>query len=193
MTEQSETLPAPVLSDAEQRWRLNERQALAISKASTAVPKAFSGKPGDIMAVWMMADELGISRMAALRGMYVVNGKPQLSGDLLLAVARGAGCKVQEDIEDTTPKDAKPGTPLQITAYCTVTLPDGEQVVAQYNVQDAIQADLWGKTDPWRKYPKRMLQMRARGFALRDAVPHLLAGVYAPGEIIDVTPEEVAV
>lgn len=176
------------LEPSEIAWRLDERKALGIAKAGAAVPKAFQGRPGDILAVWLMADELGFSRMAALRSMYVVNGKPQLSGDLLLAVARQEGCRVSERIEYTDPEKQDPN---HAVAVCEVTLPGGEQIAATFSAADAVRAGLWGGSDPWKKYPLRMLQMRARGFALRDAIPHKLAGCYAPGELIDVTPQEV--
>ena len=180
--------PPPALSTEEMAWRLVERKAANLSRASEAVPKAFRGKGGDIVAAWMMADELGIGRMAALRGMYVINGRPQLSGDLLLAVARGAGVKVSERIEER--RDEETGE-VELVAVCEATLASGEQVAATFTTSDAKIAGLWASSDPWKKYPRRMLQMRARGFCLRDAVPHLLAGAYAPGELIDVTPEEV--
>ncbi len=178
--------PVAALSPAEAAWRLTERQAVAISRATDGVPKHFRGKPGDIVAAWIMADELGISRMAMLRSAFVVNGRVQLSGDLLLAVARGAGVKVSERIEDGEAEG-------ELVATCEATLPGGETVAASFSTGDAQAAGLWGSSDPWRKYPKRMLQMRARGFCLRDAVADKLAGVYAPGELIegeavDITP-----
>lgn len=182
----------PQLDRSEIAWRLDERKAMGIAKASAALPRAFQNKPGDVLAVWLMADELGLSRMAALRGMYVVNGKPQLSGDLLLAVARAEGCRVSERIEYGRNAEGEPDEDVnRATAVCEVTLPGGELVAAAFSAGDAVRAGLWGSTDPWKKYPLRMLQMRARGFALRDAIPHRLAGCYAPGEIVDVTPHEV--
>ena len=75
------------------------------------------------------------------------------------------------------------------TAVYAAVLPSGETVTRSFSKQDAINAGLWGGSDPWKKYPRRMLQMRARGWCLRDAVPHLLAGVYAEGELIDITPD----
>lgn len=174
------------MSQAEIDWRLDERKALALSKATVAVPKHFAGKPGDIMATFIMADELGVSRMAALRSMYVVNGKVQLSGDLLLAIARANGVKVREEYhDDSDPEDPNP------KAICAAILPDGQECVQTYTRRDAERAGLWNSNDVWRKYPQRMLQMRARGWCLRDAIPDKLAGVYAEGEIIDVTPLEV--
>ena len=179
---QSTTNGLPALSLPETNWRLAERQAAVMGKASEAVPKAFRNKPADIMAAWLMADELGISRMAMLRGAYVVNGKPQLSGDLIMAVARGAGVKVTETLE-TVASDIE-GEEVPV-AICKAELPNGEVVSATFSAIDAQMAGLWGGSDAWKKYPQRMLKMRARGFCLRDAIPHLLAGVYTEGEIIE--------
>jgi len=192
---QTETDVVPVtaapqyqMTTREMEWRLDERKAAVLGKASEAVPKAFRGKPGDIMAVWLMGDELGISRMAMLRGAFVVNGKPQLSGDLLMAVAKANQVRVLEKV--TTDPDTG-----EMIATCTAIMPGGDETTVEFSQADAVLAGLWGSTDPWRKYPKRMLQMRARGWCLRDAIPDKLAGVYAEGELEtpamrDVTPGE---
>ena len=50
---------------------------------------------------------------------------------------------------------------------------------------DAKRAGLAGKSGPWTQYPRRMLQMRARGFALRDAFPDLLRGLVTAEEAMD--------
>lgn len=54
----------------------------------------------------------------------------------------------------------------------------------RFSVEDAKRAKLWGKAGPWSDYPKRMLQMRARAFALRDAFPDVLGGLYLTEEWI---------
>jgi len=59
----------------------------------------------------------------------------------------------------------------------------------RFSVEDAKRAGLWGKQGPWQAYPKRMLQMRARGFALRDAYPDVLKGLITTEEAQDY-PEE---
>ena len=67
---------------------------------------------------------------------------------------------------------------------------DAEPVVSRFSMADAKRAGLAGKTGPWTQYPKRMLQMRARGFALRDAFPDLLRGFVTAEEAQDYpTPE----
>jgi hypothetical protein len=58
-------------------------------------------------------------------------------------------------------------------------------VVAKFSVEDAKRAGLWGKQGPWSAYPKRMMQMRARGFALRDAFPDVLKGLISAEEAQD--------
>jgi hypothetical protein len=57
--------------------------------------------------------------------------------------------------------------------------------VTQFSVADAVRAGLWGKSGPWTQYPKRMLQLRARGFALRDAFPDVLKGLVTAEEAQD--------
>jgi hypothetical protein len=64
--------------------------------------------------------------------------------------------------------------------------------VVQFSVTDAKKAQLWGKGGPWSQYARRMLQMRARGFALRDAFPDVLRGLITAEEAQDYpTPEPV--
>jgi len=58
-------------------------------------------------------------------------------------------------------------------------------VETRFSVEDAKRAGLWGKGGPWTAYPKRMLQMRARGFALRDAFPDVLKGMISVEEAQD--------
>jgi len=60
-----------------------------------------------------------------------------------------------------------------------------KSTVVRFSVADAKKAGLWGKTGPWTQYPKRMLQLRARGFALRDAFPDVLKGLVTAEEAQD--------
>jgi hypothetical protein len=68
-----------------------------------------------------------------------------------------------------------------------------EPTVVRFTVADAKKASLWGKAGPWTQYSKRMLQLRARGFALRDAFPDVLKGLITAEEAQDYPkPEPVA-
>ena len=62
-------------------------------------------------------------------------------------------------------------------------------VVGKFSVADAKLAGRWGKAGPWKQYPRRMLQMRARGFALRDAFADALKGIQSAEEVQDIPTE----
>jgi hypothetical protein len=50
---------------------------------------------------------------------------------------------------------------------------------------DAKRAGLAGKSGPWSQYPERMLALRARGFALRNAFADALRGLITAEEAQD--------
>ena len=58
-------------------------------------------------------------------------------------------------------------------------------ITSTFSVADAKAAGLWGKQGPWSQYPKRMLAMRARGFALRNAFADVLRGLVTAEEAQD--------
>jgi hypothetical protein len=70
-------------------------------------------------------------------------------------------------------------------AVCVAKRKNRTEVISKYSVEDAKRAGLWNKQGPWTQYPKRMLQMRARGFALRDAFPDVLKGLITVEEAQD--------
>ena len=63
---------------------------------------------------------------------------------------------------------------------------DPHPVEGRFSMADAKRAGLASK-DVWKSYPRRMLQMRARGFALRDAFPDVLRGLVTAEEAADYT------
>lgn len=67
--------------------------------------------------------------------------------------------------------------------------------VSRFSVADAKKAGLWGKSGPWTQYPQRMLTLRARGFALRNAFADALRGLITAEEARDypTQPEPVVV
>jgi len=115
--------------------------------------------------------EAGLGFTATCKNVMLVNNRPALWGDAALAlVVRSPACRgVHERIE---------GDGDSMTAICEV-IRDGwaDTIIRKFSVADAKKAGLWGKSGPWSSYPKRMLAMRARGFALRDSFPDLLMGL----------------
>lgn len=157
-------------------------EAMEFSKMlaeSSMVPRAYQGKPQDIMVCVQWGYELGLAPMQALQNIAVINGKPSVYGDAMMALVQASPvCDgIDEHIEGE-------GTPNPV-AVCIAKRKGRNPVIARFSVEDAKRAGLWGKQGPWQAYPKRMLQMRARGFALRDAFPDVLKGLITAEEAQD--------
>lgn len=147
--------------------------------SSSMVPKAYQGKPQDILVCVQWGYEMGLAPMQALQNIAVINGKPSVYGDAMMALVQAS--PVCEDVEEYFENE---GTPNPV-AVCIAKRKNRKPVIAKFSVEDAKRAGLWGKQGPWSAYPKRMMQMRARGFALRDAFPDVLKGLISAEEAAD--------
>jgi hypothetical protein len=146
---------------------------------SNMVPKAYQNKPQDILVCVQWGMEMGLAPMQALQNIAVINGKPSVYGDAMMALVQASA--VCDDVEEYFENE---GTPNPV-AVCVAKRKNRKPVVAKFSVEDAKRAGLWGKQGPWSAYPKRMMQMRARGFALRDAFPDVLKGLISVEEAQD--------
>lgn len=152
--------------------------------SSQMVPKQYQGKPQDIMVCVQWGMELGLAPLQALQNIAVINGKPSVYGDAAMALVQASPlCEgVDEYIEGE-------GTQNPV-AVCVAHRKGRKPVRSTFSVEDAKRAGLWGKQGPWQAYPKRMLAMRARGFALRDAFPDVLKGLITAEEAQDYPAED---
>lgn len=158
---------------------LDEAMRFADMLASASiVPKDYIGKPGNVLVAIQWGMELGLQPMQAMQSIAVINGRPSLWGDAMLALVKAhpAFEWIKEDCDGNI-------------ATCTVKRRGEPEVTQSFSLEEAKKAGLTGKQGPWTQYPKRMLQMRARGFALRDAFPDALRGVISAEEARD-TPAE---
>jgi hypothetical protein len=147
--------------------------------SSSMVPKAYQGKPQDILVCVQWGYEMGLAPMQALQNIAVINGKPSVYGDAAMALVQASS--VCEDVEEYFEGE---GTTNPV-AVCVAKRRGRKPVTAKFSVEDAKRAGLWNKQGPWTAYPKRMMQMRARGFALRDAFPDVLKGLITAEEAQD--------
>lgn len=150
---------------------------------SAMVPKQYQGNPANCLVAMAYGDSLGMAPLQAMQSVAVVNGVPALYGDGMLALVQASPAfeQIEESIEDGA-------------AVCTVKRRGMKPVQRVFTIDDAKRAGLWGKQGPWQQYPSRMLQMRARSWALRDAFADVLRGIQSVEEVrdipevIDVTP-----
>lgn len=145
------------------------RLAQAISKSGLA-PKDMRS-PEAITVAILSGLEVGLPPMYALQKISVINGRPTLWGDAIPGILWSKGFKIREWFDPET------------EAHCEITRPGGDIIVRSFGFNDAKEAGLWGKAGPWKQYPKRMLQMRARAFAARDGAADVLGGLYVAEEI----------
>lgn len=155
----------------------NFEQALTFSgylAESDMVPKDFKGKPGNCLIAMQWGAELGLKPLQSLQNLAVINGRPALWGDAVIALVLSSPvCEYVNEDDDGE------------TATCRVKRKGGQEQVRTFSMEDAKRAGLAGKQGPWMQYPKRMRQMRARAFALRDVFPDVLRGMAVAEELQD--------
>jgi hypothetical protein len=145
---------------------------------SNLVPKQFQGKPADVYLAMSWGKELGISPIQALQNIAVINGKPSIYGDTMMAL-----CRKHPEFEDI--KETISGDGAARTAVCEIKRRGQSWYKTQFSMRDAANAGLLNRPGPWKAYPDRMLKMRARGFALRDVFADALGGVITREEAED--------
>jgi len=157
------------------KYELAKRVAHTLA-LSSLVPDAYRGRPNDVFVAINMGSELGMEPFQAIQSIAVIDGKPCLYGDGLIGVVRASPKCMW--IKETLSEDGK-------TATCETQRRDDPQTIsATYSWSDAVQAGIDSKFN-WKKHPKRMLQMRARAYCLRDAYPDLLKGLGVVEEQVD--------
>lgn len=162
-------------------------QFAQMAAKSQLVPRDYRGRPEDILLAVQLGSEVGLRPLQALQNIAVINGRPCVWGDALPALCKASS--VYADLIETWEHE---DDPERLTAVCTAKRHGSTPVTACFSVQDAKRAGLWSKDGPWRTYPRRMLQMRARSFALRDAFPDVLKGLITIEEAQDIPTRGVA-
>ncbi|KVN25598.1 hypothetical protein WJ63_15830 [Burkholderia pyrrocinia] len=146
---------------------------------SSIVPKDFIGKPGNVLVAIQWGMELGLKPMQAMQNIAVINGRPSLWGDALLALVLASSvCEYIHEWEENG------------TAFIKCKRRGKPEDVQSFSDEDAKKAGLIGKQGPWAQYPQRMKKMRARAFALRDNFADVLKGIAVAEEVMDIEPVE---
>jgi hypothetical protein len=143
--------------------------------ASGIVPEIYQGNPGAILVAIQMGAEVGLAPMQALQNIAVINGRPSVWGDAGLAIVKN-----HPDFVSITEDVREDGTTVTL---CRRGQPE---VVRAFNFDLAKEAGLLDKKGPWQNYPMRMMQMRARWWAMRDQFPDALRGIHSAEESQDI-------
>ncbi len=170
------------LENLDDVWRF----ATMVTQSGIA-PKGMN-TPQAVMIAVAMGAELGLKPMMAIQNIAVINGRPSIWGDAMLALCRQSGLFDEAVFDETYDPTLDGGT-----AYCEARRkPDGKRIIRHFSMANAKRARLLEKNTPWQTYPERMLMFRARSWALRDAFGDVLSGLRGAEEERDIFDEEPA-
>jgi hypothetical protein len=144
--------------------------------ASDLLPKAYRNHPANVLVAVEYGRAIGLSPMAAIQGIHVVEGKPTASAQLIGALVRTAGHRLRVTGNDTE-------------ATATIIRNDDPEFeyTAHWTIARAAKANLTGK-GVWKSYTAAMLKARAITEVARDACPEVLAGVAYTAEELGADP-----
>jgi hypothetical protein len=140
------------------------------------LPGQYRRQPANVLYAMEYGRTLGITPLAAITGIHVIEGKPSASAALISGLVRQAGHKLRVRVTSGQ------GGPVAIATIHRADDPEFE-FRAEWDMQRARDAGLANK-DVWRKYPQAMLKARAITEVARDACEEVLFGLhYTPEEL----------
>jgi hypothetical protein len=129
--------------------------------------------PDAALVIMLTGASLGLSPVAALRGIHVIEGKSVLSSDLLVAVVLKSGQCLRWTVAETTDE------------RCVIeTHRKGQQAPYRHTwtIAMARKAGLASKGN-WNTYPAAMLRARCSSEIARIVYPDVMFGVFVEGEL----------
>lgn len=164
--------PAAALADG-QAWK-GQVHRWQLLLQSGALPKHVK-TPQQAIAIAMQGAELGWPPMRSLRSIYIVDGRPELAAEAMLAlICERCPSAIIEVVESSEKR-------------CCIRGRRSAQHVpieVDFTIEDAQKAQLLNK-DNWKKYPKDMLWARAVSRLRRRVFPDVGAGCWVEGEVSD--------
>lgn len=152
---------------------VDQIQTMAVSIAKSNL---FGVKtPDQALALMLIAQAEGMHPAIAARDFHIINGRPALKADAMLARFQTAGGKVEW----------KTYTDEVVTAV--VSHPQGGSVEIKWTIDMANKAGLT-KNPTWKQYPRQMLRARVISEGIRTVFPGVAVGVYTPEEVEDFAP-----
>ena len=152
---------------------LNDIQAMAEVAATS---KMFGFKnPQEAMAIMLLCQAEGLHPAIAMRDFHVIQGRPALKADAMLARFQQAGGSVQW----------KEYTDEKVTGL--FTHPQGGSLELSWTLAQAKSIGIANK-DNWKNYPRAMLRARVISEGIRSVFPGCVVGVYTPEEVQDFNP-----
>jgi len=126
-----------------------------------------------VMAVMLVAQAENKHPASVVQEYDIIQGKPALKSQAILARFQLSGGSVQWDV--VTPKAVKG----------TFKHPQGGSLTVEWTIEMAKQAGIYRDGSGWSKYPEDMLRARVISRAVRSIYPACILGHYATEEVMD--------
>lgn len=154
----------------------NQIERMANSAAKSGL---FGVKSADqAIALMLIAQAEGVHPARAMQEYHVIQGRPALKADAMLARFQAAGGKVEW----------KEYTDQQVIGV--FSHPQGGSISIEWTMTRAQAAGLSGK-DNWKTYPRQMLRSRVISEGVRTVYPGVATGTYTAEEVADMDPRDV--
>lgn len=156
-----------------------ERMATAVAKSNLFGMKTTE----QALALMLIAQAEGVHPARAIQEYHVIDGRPALRADAMLARFQAAGGRVEWS-EYTDKRVAG-----------KFSHPQGGSVEIDWDQDRARAAGLLNRKN-WQNYPRQMLRARVISEGVRTVYPGSSAGIYTAEEVqdmVDVTPPAVPV
>jgi hypothetical protein len=142
--------------------------ALAVAKSGLFGVKT----PDQAMALMLIAQAEGLHPAIAATHYHVINGRPTLKADAMMARFQTAGGSVRW------------GEYTDKRVVGTFSHPQGGSVEIEWTLDMAMAAGLT-KNPTWKSYPRQMLRARCISEGIRTVYPGVTVGTYTPEEAED--------
>lgn len=127
-------------------------------------------------ALMFIAHAEGKHPASVARDYHIINGRPSLRAEAILARFQQAGGSVEwSKISDNE-------------VVGVFKHPQGGAITVTWNIERAQKAEL--RSPMWKKFPQQMLRARAVSEAVRAIYPVVLCGFYDEAEVRDMPPIE---
>ena len=162
-------------------WDKMMEMAEFLSK-STVIPISYQNRPENILICVDLASRMGLSPLAVMQNLYIIQGKPSFSGQAIASLIRSSGQFSNIEV-NFIGEEGKDSWGCYISAER-----NGKQIKGAKVTIGMAKAEGWTKKNgsKWLTMPEMMLTYRAYTFFGRQFAPELMMGLHAVEELEDI-------
>lgn len=132
-----------------------------------------------VLALMAVAQAEGLHPATAARDFHIIQGRPALKADAMLARFQNAGGSVEW----------KEYTDERVTGV--FSHPNGGSLAVTWTIDQASRIGLVKPGSGWQKFPRAMLRSRCISEGIRSVFPGSVTGFYSPEEVQDFEPRQI--